>query len=111
MLILLKILPNKFIIMDKEDVFGCLKSVIDPEIKRNIVDLGLVYDVKFSDKEIVVFMTLTSPACPVGGFIVDNVKSAVKESFKDFFVQVNLVWDPPWSTDMIADHIKLELGL
>ena len=97
--------------MEKKEIFECLRSVIDPEIKRSIVDLGLVYDVKFSDKEIVIFMTLTSPACPVGGFIVDNVESAVKQKFNDFFVQVNLVWDPPWSTEMISESVKLELGL
>jgi metal-sulfur cluster biosynthetic enzyme len=88
-----------------------LKTVIDPELRINIVDLGLVYDVREEAGEVEVEMTLTSPGCPLGGIIDEEIKKAVKKVKGVKKVVVELTWDPPWVSDMMSDDAKAELGL
>jgi len=87
-----------------------LRNVIDPEIQYNILDLGLIYDVKLQeDQTASVEMTLTSPACPFGPMIVHDVReSCLSVGAED--VQIDLVWQPPWSPDKMSDEAKLDLG-
>ncbi len=84
------------------------KQVTDPEIGINVVDLGLIYDIKIKEDKVIIKMTLTSPGCPYGEKIVRDVKSLV-ESSVDLLVEVELVWDPPWSKDKMSqvarDHL------
>lgn len=93
-----------------EQVFDVLKNVIDPEIQYNIVDLGLIYDVKLTDPVTAeIQMTLTSPACPFGPMIIHDVReSAMSLGLQD--VLIDLVWQPPWSPDSMSDEAKLDLG-
>jgi metal-sulfur cluster biosynthetic enzyme len=92
-------------------IMAKLRTVEDPELHYNIVDLGLVYGVS-NDKGIVtVKMTLTSPACPVGPFIIAEVEGAVKKIKGVTGVNVTIVWDPPWGVDRISEEAKLELGI
>ncbi|MBX6366559.1 MAG: DUF59 domain-containing protein [Rhodospirillales bacterium] len=89
-----------------------MKTVRDPEIPVNLVDLGLIYDlVVRKDGTIYIEMTLTTPACPVAGSLPGQVEEAVKavDGVKD--VRVKLVWSPPWTRDRMTEEAKLELGL
>lgn len=87
-------------------------SVVDPEIGLNIVDLGLVYGVEVNDDTAEIDMTLTSPGCPAGPQIIYDVKNTVRRSFPELgAVNVNIVWQPFWSPEMMSDWAKEELGI
>jgi FeS assembly SUF system protein len=89
-----------------------LKNCYDPEIPVNIVDLGLVYDVKIiDDKNVYVKMTLTAPGCPVGPFVAEQVREAVMALVEGVEkVDVEIVFDPPWTPDRMSDEAKALLG-
>jgi FeS assembly SUF system protein len=89
-----------------------LKNCYDPEIPVNIVDLGLVYDVKIiDDKNVYVKMTLTAPGCPVGPFVAEQVREAVMTLVEGVEkVDVEIVFDPPWTPDRMSDEAKALLG-
>ena len=95
----------------KETVMEVMKNVEDPEIHYNIVDLGLIYDVKLDNGMVVVDMTLTSPSCPVGPYIISEVENVVKKMPGVTGVTVNVVWDPLWSPDRMSDEAKVALGV
>jgi metal-sulfur cluster biosynthetic enzyme len=91
------------------------KTIYDPEIPHNIWDLGLVYSVnteEFNKKgHIGVTMTLTTPACPVGPEFLNNVKLRVEELKEVKKCIVDLVWDPPWSPEMMSEEARTMLGM
>jgi len=94
----------------KEDILETLRQVVDPELHMNIVDLGLVYGVEQKQDLIEVDLTLTSPECPYGPYILHGVKQALI-TMKDIRnAEVNVVWDPPWGPDRMTEEAKLELG-
>jgi metal-sulfur cluster biosynthetic enzyme len=87
-----------------------LRHVIDPELGINIVDLGLVYGVEIDGTRVRVTMTMTSPACPLGGYLEDLVDSMVKwrvSGVED--VDIKLVWEPPWNPDRMSDEATRQL--
>jgi metal-sulfur cluster biosynthetic enzyme len=88
-----------------------LRQVIDPEIYENIVDLGLVYNIDVQPQDhVVVTMTLTTPHCPMGPEIVENVqKTIVAEGAQS--VDVHIVWEPMWTPNMMTDALKAQLGI
>ena len=89
-----------------------LKTVRDPEIPVNLVDLGLIYDlIVRRDGTIYVEMTLTTPACPVAGSLPGQVQQAIAAVPGVTDVRVKLVWTPPWTRDRMSEEAKLELGL
>ena len=93
-------------------VLEALKTVRDPEIPVNLVDLGLIYELIVNKDGIVyVEMTLTAPSCPVAGELPGQVRDAVAavEGVND--ARVKLVWEPPWDKDRMSEEAKLELGL
>lgn len=101
---------------DKEDlksqVIDALKTVYDPEIPVNIYDLGLIYNVDIDDDlNTKISMTLTTPGCPVAETFPLTVETAARtvEALKS--VEVELVWEPPWSQDNMSEAAKLQLGL
>jgi len=95
-----------------EMVYEKLNSVVDPEIGIDIVSLGLVYDVKVDDNnDVSVKMTMTVPGCPLAGMIVADAQNVLEEMKGVSEVKVELVWDPPWSPDMIKPDIKKKLGI
>lgn len=96
--------------VDVEDVYLALSDVYDPEIRTNIVDLGLIYDVKISGSQVSIKMTLTSPNCPASPEIKNNVVIAAKALKGVGDVDLELVWDPPWDQSLMSDGAKLELG-
>jgi|SRR5579862_2954417 len=95
-----------------ERVLEAMKTVHDPEIPVNIVELGLIYEL-IANKDGVVYveMTLTTPACPVAGALPGQVRDAVAEVEGVNDVRVKLVWSPPWDKDRMSEEAKLELGL
>lgn len=95
----------------KNDVFEALKSVIDPEIGINIVDLGLVYNVSISDEEIIIDMTLTTPGCPMHGSIIDWVKRILALSYPEKKIIINLVWDPIWTPEKMSEEARKQLRI
>jgi FeS assembly SUF system protein len=95
-----------------DQVMEALKNCYDPEIPVNIVDLGLVYDVKIiDDKNVYIKMTLTAPGCPVGPFVAEQVREAVMTLVEGVEkVDVEIVFDPPWTPDRMSDEAKALLG-
>lgn len=100
---------------DADAVWDALKSVYDPEIPVNIVDLGLVYSMEVVEEDgrhrVEVQMTLTAPGCGMGPAIAEDAKCRVETVPGVFSAQVDIVWDPPWTQDMITEEGKMELGL
>lgn len=97
---------------DINQVKEALASVYDPEIPVNIVDLGLIYGCELSaEGDALIEMTLTAPGCGMGPVLVEDIKSRVRDVPFIKSVQVELVFDPPWSRDMMSEEAQLELGL
>ena len=89
-----------------------LREVIDPELMVNIVDLGLIYDIREEDDEVVsVDMTLTSPACPAGPQLVQQSKMALERLEGVTEAQINLVMTPPWTPERMTDDARDKLGI
>jgi probable FeS assembly SUF system protein SufT len=101
----------------ERQIWELLKSCYDPEIPVNIVDLGLVYDCIVNDassgqgKRVDIRMTLTAPGCGMGPVLQQDVQTKVLGLEEVQEVNVELVWDPPWSQGMMTEAAKLELGL
>ena len=97
-------------------VWEQMKSCYDPEIPINIVDLGLVYECKLADgdagkKRVEVKMTLTAPGCGMGGILVQDVKEKLESIPLVQTANVELVFDPPWSREMMSEEAKLQTGM
>lgn len=97
----------------EEDIWAALRTIYDPEIPVNLVDLGLIYGVSINanDKTVQVNMTLTAPACGMGPVLVSDVKYRVAKVPNVHNVNVELVFDPPWSREMMSEEAQLETGL
>ena len=95
----------------EERIIEALKTVYDPEIPVNIVDLGLIYDLKIEDSIVQVKMTLTTPACPVAQSFPQMVQDKILEVPGISTVSVDLVWDPPWTKERMSEVAKLQLNL
>ncbi len=95
----------------KEALLEAIRVVEDPDVGMPLVDLGLIYDIRVDGGKVEVDMTLTSPACPYGPFLVNKVGEAAREVEGVEEVAVEVVWDPPWTTDMMPEEIRLDLGL
>ncbi len=97
--------------VSEEVVMEALKEVYDPELHYNIVDLGLIYEVDAKDGDVHILMTLTTPACPVGPMIIEQIQEmlGIMPGVKD--VDVEFTFDPAWGPDMMSDEAKSDLGL
>jgi metal-sulfur cluster biosynthetic enzyme len=93
-----------------ELVLDALYEVIDPELGVNIVDLGLVYDVVIDDGSVVVVMTLTTPGCPLAGFMEDEIHRCLSQFPQVRAAEVEIVWDPPWDPELMSDEAREQLG-
>ncbi len=95
-----------------EEMLEALKDVFDPELGYNIVDLGLVYGAKMQDKAAMITMTLTTPGCPASDVIQAGVRQRLEEVPGVEVVDIELVWEPPWSplsmTQVAKDHFGVE---
>lgn len=97
---------------EEEKILSLLKGVIDPELMVNIIDLGLVYAVKYneSEKTIAIEMTLTSPGCPLGDAITADAQEILRANYPGFSVEIKLVWEPHWNPDRLTPEGKKSLG-
>jgi metal-sulfur cluster biosynthetic enzyme len=93
-----------------EEVFEALRTVEDPELGMDIVELGLVYDVEVDDSAVKVIHSLTSMGCPAGPMIQEGVYDAARSVPGVENVEVELTWDPPWTPDRMSDDAKFILG-
>jgi FeS assembly SUF system protein len=95
----------------KEHIVATLKTCYDPEIPVDIYELGLIYDIAIDEaSKVDVTMTLTTPHCPVAGMLLELVESRVGSVDGVREARVQLVWDPPWSPNMMSEAARLELG-
>ena len=95
-----------------KDIVNVCKTIYDPEIPQNIWDLGLVYSVDIDEeKNVEVVMTLTTPSCPVGPEFLNTVKTRVQEVKGVNKCNVDLVWDPPWTPEMMSEEAQTMLGM
>ena len=96
----------------REEVIKEIKKIYDPEIPINIYELGLIYKIEIIDKKKVkIDMTLTTPNCPVADSLPKMVKNNILKIDGISDVDLNLVWDPPWTKDKMSEAAKLELNL
>lgn len=96
---------------DADILRNALTGVIDPEVGMNIVDLGLVYDIRIAPERIEVDITMTTPACPMSSMIADQVREVISAGVTaGTEIIVNLVWDPPWEASMMSDHAREHFG-
>jgi metal-sulfur cluster biosynthetic enzyme len=94
-----------------DTVRKALRAVKDPELNLNIIDIGLIYDVEVSDAgDVIVRMTLTSPGCPAGGEIIEDVKKVAGDLEGVTSVEVELVWDPYWTPERMDPRVRAFLG-
>lgn len=94
-----------------DEIITVLDNIFDPEIPVSIYELGLIYDVKISEKnDVKVIMTLTSPSCPVAESMPEEIKEAVQKIKNVKSVDVEVTFEPPWDKSMMSEEAKLELG-
>ncbi|MBI4127586.1 MAG: DUF59 domain-containing protein [Parcubacteria group bacterium] len=94
----------------KESILAALKEVIDPELGINIVDLGLVYDVKIEKGNVVLTMTLTSPGCPLAAIYPELVEGAIARVEGVKKIKINLVWEPRWEPARMSEAARQQLN-
>jgi len=97
--------------VSKDDVVAVLKKCYDPEIPINIYDLGLVYNIDVGETAIVIRMTLTAPGCPASGYISMDVKRKLESLPGVKEANVQIVWDPPWTPEMMSETAKKTFGM
>lgn len=97
----------------EKQVLNRLKTVIDPELNVNIVDLGLIYEVRVSKEELLIKMTLTSPGCPLAPVIYSMVEDCLEDlpGFRKDKFNLLVVFDSPWTIEMMSEEVRIELGL
>ena len=96
----------------EEKIVEMIKTVYDPEIPVNVYDLGLIYRIELKDDNSVdIDMTLTAPNCPAADFMMEDVRMKVESIEGITAVNLNLVFEPEWSQDLMTEEAKLELGL
>lgn len=95
--------------LDTTAVWNALRSIPDPEFGINIVDLGLIYSVECKESAIAVAMTLTTPTCPSGGWIYEGVKEALLRLPGAKDVNVTMVFEPPWTPEMLSEAAREQL--
>ena len=95
----------------KNKIIQEIRKIYDPELQVNIYELGLIYDIKVDGSKAEIKMTLTTPNCPVAESLPKEVKEGAMQVEGIDDVDLQLVWDPPWTKDMMSDAAKLELNL
>jgi metal-sulfur cluster biosynthetic enzyme len=97
-------------VVTKDEVIEALRQVEDPELGMDIVDLGLLYDVEVAESNVKVTHSLTSMGCPVGPMIQEDIQNVTSALPGVENVEVELVWEPPWTPERMSDDAKFILG-
>jgi len=95
----------------EKKVWAELKKMLDPELNVSLVDLGLIYKIKVKNDQALITMTLTTMGCPLFGLIQQQIEEQIKAIKGIKAVEIKLVFEPPWSMEMMSDGAKLKLGL
>lgn len=96
---------------DIDTLRQALKRVADPEIGANIVDLGLIYRLEYANGQLEIDMTMTSPACPMGDLIIDDIHAELERLLPaEIEIKLSVVWDPPWQPSMMSADCRGRLG-
>ena len=95
----------------KDKIINEIRKIYDPELPVNIYELGLIYDIQVKGNKAEIKMTLTTPNCPVAESLPKEVKEGAMQVEEINDVDLQLVWDPPWTKEMMSDAAKLELNL
>ena len=99
-------------LIDKNEIVASLKTIHDPELPVNIYDLGLIYDINISKgNNVFIKMSLTSPGCPVAGELPKQVADELTKIKNIGLIEVELVWDPPWTKERMSEDAKLALDI
>ena len=94
------------------EVYNELKTVIDPEIGINIIDLGFVYKIEYNEeKGIQIEMTLSTKGCPMGDVILDSIQTILNKKFSGKKLNIQLIWEPAWSSDFVTPEGRKVLGI
>jgi metal-sulfur cluster biosynthetic enzyme len=96
--------------VSEEEVYEALEEVIDPELGLDFVSLGLVYDVEIEDSDVYITFTLTTPACPIGPQVTEQMREFVSDLDGVAGVHPKMIFDPPWSPEMMTEDAKFALG-
>jgi metal-sulfur cluster biosynthetic enzyme len=95
----------------RQPILDALERVVDPEVAMNIVDVGLVYGVTVAGGKVHVKVTMTSAACPVTDLIIEDIENELDRDMPpELKIQVDLVWDPPWTTERMSESAKRFMG-
>ncbi len=97
--------------VEKEEVIETLKKVYDPEIQYDIYSLGLIYDVKIEGNKVSILMTFTSPMCPYGPALLDDVRRQVSAISGVGEVEVEVTFNPVWGPDKMTEEARIALGI
>jgi metal-sulfur cluster biosynthetic enzyme len=98
-------------LLDKTAILSWLKTVIDPEAGINIVDMGLIYDVQYDSQQIMISMTMTSPACPVGDLLIEDVERCIRSHVApETLIKVALTFNPLWEPAMMSEQARESFG-
>ncbi len=95
----------------KEEILDAMKSVSDPEIGMDIVNLGLVYDIQIDNDRVYIKMTMTAPTCPVTPWILSEAQKEVENIKGVEAADIELVWEPQWNPDMMSDYAREQLNM
>lgn len=96
--------------INEDIIISILKECYDPEIPIDLWNLGLIYDIKISENEVNITMSLTTPGCTMGQFMADDIKSKIINKTSIQTVNVDVVFDPPWQPEMMTDEGRTKLG-
>ena len=95
----------------QERIFQALEDVIDPELGIDIINLGLVYEIRFIDGKAEIDMTLTTMSCPLADLITDQIHDVLKDVPEVTEVDVRLVWSPAWTVQKMSRYARIALGI
>jgi metal-sulfur cluster biosynthetic enzyme len=95
----------------RQSIVDALRRVVDPEVAMNVVDIGLIYSVTVTDEKLHAQVTMTSAACPVADVILGDMEAELDRDMPpQLLIQVDLVWDPPWTPDRMSESAKRYMG-
>jgi len=95
----------------REQIIAALRTVLDPEVGINIIDLGLVYAIDSKDGKILLQMTMTSPACPLNAYLQESAERAIRARLPETLsVEITMVWQPAWDPSMMSQDARRQLG-
>lgn len=100
------------IALDEASIQQLLSQIIDPEVGASITDMGLVYAIRIGQERVEIDVTMTSPACPMGGMILDDIDATLERYLPENVVRkVNVVWDPPWDPSRMSATLRARFRL